>query len=405
MRILFIVPYPPNLIRVRPYNLVRHLRQLGHDVTIATVWTTESEQADVDALRDDGFDVIAVHLPRTRSLWNIGPAMWRRLPLQALYSWHPALAERLRDELNRPNGKLPYDIVHVEHLRGAQYGLYVQAHTATPVVWDSVDCISLLFEQAQAHSASRFGRMMTRFELPRTRRYESQLLTQFDPVLVTSPVDRQALLNMMPAGSQPPTICAFHGVDTDYFCPDASLTRDAATILVTGKMSYHANITMVLHLANDIMPLVWRQRPDAQLLIVGSAPSAEIMALATHPAITVTGKVDDMRPYLRRATVAAAPIAYGTGVQNKVLEAMACATPVVTTPQGCAALELVPDRDLLVADTSDTFAAALIRLLETPALCDKIGTAGYETVTQTYNWRSNTLRLQEVYHELIQQSG
>lgn len=404
MRILFIVPYPPNLIRVRPYNLVRHLRRLGHDVTIATVWTTDTERADVEALRDDGFDVIATHLPRTRSLWNVWPAMWRRLPLQALYSWHPALAERLRDELNRPNGKPPYDIVHVEHLRGAQYGLYVQEHATTPVVWDSVDCISLLFEQAQEHSASRFGRMMTRFELQRTRHYESRLLTRFDPVLVTSPIDRQALLDLMPADSQPPTICAFHGVDTDYFCPDASVERDGATIIVTGKMSYHANITMVLHLANDIMPLVWQRRPDAQLLIVGSAPSAEIVALATHPAVTVTGRVDDMRPYLHRATVAAAPIAYGAGVQNKVLEAMACATPVVTTPQGCAALEVVPGSDLLVASAPDAFAEAVTELLDNPALRARIGAAGYETVNQNYNWSRNTLKLQETYHEYIQQA-
>lgn len=400
MRILFVVPYPPNLIRVRPYNLIRHLRDLGHDVTVATLWTSDEERAAIEQLREDGFRVITYRLPRWRTLLNLGPAAVVGKPLQSVYSWHPEFARQLAAGVGA-NGHGPYDVVHVEHLRGSRYGLYLQEHTDTPVVWDSVDCISLLFEQAQVQSRSRFGRLMTRFELGRTRRYERKLVNTFDPILVTSPIDRSALLDLVPEGAQPPAISAFHGVDIDYFRPNPAVSRDPATVVVTGKMSYHANVTMVLRLAQDIMPLVWQTRPDAHLFIVGKAPVSEIQALAARPTITVTGQVDDMRPYLHRATLAAAPIAYGAGVQNKLLEAMACATPVVTTPQGSAALDVVPGRDLLQATDNNAFAAAIIQLIDDPELQERIGQAGYQQTTNQYSWARSTVHLEKVYHETI----
>ncbi|MDQ4079031.1 MAG: glycosyltransferase, partial [Chloroflexota bacterium] len=147
MRILFVVPYPPSLIRVRPYQLIRQLSRGGHHVTVATLWTTEQERQDVEELENDCERVVAVHLPRARSLWNCLRALPTKKPLQAAYCLHPKLLQHI-DAL-RPQT----DIVHVEHLRGALYGLHAADSFKSngqrkAVIWDSVDCISHLFEQA-----------------------------------------------------------------------------------------------------------------------------------------------------------------------------------------------------------------------------------------------------------------
>ena len=115
-----------------------------------------------------------------------------------------------------------------------------------------------------------------------------------------------------------------NGVDLDYFCPSPE-PRRPATVVISGKMSYHANVTAALHLVEGIMPLVWRERPGVKVTIVGANPPRPIRQLAQRfpGQVEVTGTVPDVRPYLRRASLAAAPVPYGAGIQNKVLEAMA----------------------------------------------------------------------------------
>jgi hypothetical protein len=122
MNILFIVPYVPNLIRVRPYNLIRHLAARGHEVTVLTLWSTEGERADAEALKQHCHRVVALPLTRWRPLWNCLRALPTPVPLQAAYCWQPALAHSIQHAIRNTQ----YDVIHVEHLRGARYGLNIQ---------------------------------------------------------------------------------------------------------------------------------------------------------------------------------------------------------------------------------------------------------------------------------------
>lgn len=410
MRILFVVPYTPNLVRVRPYNLIRHLSIRGHEVTLLTQYSNAAEQADAAAMQLHCRRVIALPLPRWRSLWNCLVTLPGDAPLQSAYCWQPALAQQLSELVAQRNGQAPFDVIHVEHLRGARYGLYVRQKWANspPVVWDSVDCISLLFRRAAAHSKRPLSRWVARFELGRTERFEGRLAQQFDHVLLTSQADRQALLALLPPLRPAAAISVLgNGVDVTYFRPAAEITREPATIVVSGKMSYHANVTMTLFLALQIMPLVWANRPDVKLLILGKDPTREIRALSQNPAITVTGTVSDIRPYLQRATIAALPVTYGAGVQNKVLEAMACATPVVVTPQAVAALSAVPGRDLLVAASTgegqpaQELAQTILSLLADPVRQQALGAAGRAYVETYHDWNHIAAQLEGIYYAIV----
>jgi sugar transferase (PEP-CTERM/EpsH1 system associated) len=405
MKILYIVPYAPNLIRVRPYNLIRELVKRGHEVTVGTVWTNENDQQDIANLSKLVHKVESVHVPRWRSYRNCLLALPTRVPLQAVYSWQPALLNQFEVNLRR-NGEQTqkFDIVHVEHLRGSQYGLKVKSlFPQIPIVWDSVDCISLLFKLAAGRSKRRSSKWISSFELKRNQWYEGWLTSQFDHTLVTSSIDRQALADLAKNnGNHKPKITVIpNGVDLDYFTPGDDSLRRKDTLVVSGKMSYHANVTMVLDLVEKIMPHIWSKQPEVKLWIVGKDPTPEIRSLDQKRGITVTGTVDDIRLYLRQATVAVAPISYGVGIQNKVLEAMACGTPLVATPQAVSTLSVANGKDLLVSDHPAQFAEHVIQLLENQPYREQIGRSGLQYVEANHKWSIIANRLEGIYYECI----
>ncbi len=406
MNILFVCPYTPTLIRMRPFNFIRTLAQRGNAVTLATVWENQTEFAALRELSALGIRVIAEPLTRAQSGVNVLRAAMVGKPMQSLYSWSPALARRLANEL--ANGASRFDVIHVEHLRGAEYGLHIKARRL-PVIWDSVDCISFLFEQAARLSASPFGKIAARLELPRTRAYEAKLLGAFDRMLVTSEQDKTAFIELARrdanhfADTRARQISVLqNGVDLAYFVP-TSAPRDSHTIVMTGKMSYHANATAAIYLVNQVMPRVWAQMPDVRVLIVGQRPPKQVIALGRQyvDRVTVTGEVPDVRPFLAQATLAIAPIVYGAGIQNKVLEAMAMATPVVATAKAVSALKVQHGKELLVANTPDDFAQAILHLLRDATWRERLGRQGRCYVEEHHDWNKITAQLEQIYESVV----
>jgi sugar transferase (PEP-CTERM/EpsH1 system associated) len=399
MNILFIAPYVPTLIRVRPYNFVRYLARAGHRVTLAALWETEAEREAIQRFQAEGIEVIAAPLTRHRKVSNLLSTLPSSKPLQSNFCWQPELAALIDAQL----AQQAFDVIHVEHLRGSRYALHAKSQIANrkskiPIVWDSVDSITHLFEQAAQQSQSTKGRLMTSFELPRTRKHEGWLAAQFDRVLVTSPVDKAAIEKISPAHA--PIAVVPNGVDLQYFSPDGS-QRASDTLVFSGKMSYHANVTAVLHLVNDIMPAVWAQRPSVKLTIAGKDPTPDVQALAEkHPGkVVVTGAVPDMRAYLRTASVAVVPVVYGAGIQNKVLEAMACGTPVVTSDKTVRSLQPGYEHALSVASSPQQFAEATLQLLEDSAARERLGRAGRAYIEAHHDWRIIVEWLACIYSE------
>ena len=407
MRILFVAPYVPGPIRVRPYEFVRGLIRRGHQVVLACPWSDEKDRSTLEDLKAEGLKVLSVRMPTWRSLLNCTKVVFADTPLQAVYSWQSQLMGLIEEALSRD----PFDVVHVEHLRGALYGLgatnFISGGGAHPraqpaVVWDSVDCISALLQEARRRANSRLKRRIFAFEQPRTESFEGDLVRRFDRVIVTTEKDARSLAGLaVQAGRTavclPEVIC--NGVDLE-LPTGAAAERHSATVVMTGKMSYHANVAAARHLLEDIMPIVWRLRPDVRVEIVGKDPSSIVLALARSNAnVAVTGEVQDIRPYLRRATVAIAPIVYGAGVQNKVLEAMAASAPVVATPLATSALSLKDGCEVLIGHCPEEMALHILRLLENPELRAQMGSNARRYVASHHNWDGAVSQLETVYRK------
>ena len=389
MRILFVVPYIPSRIRVRSYNIIRTLAALGHGVQLVALQPPEDRAASIDGLRSACAAIDVFPLSRARTLWNGLAALPTTRPLQAAYSHHPAAERHVRELV--ASGR--FDLVHVEHLRGSLLAAGMQG---VPIVFDSVDSITYLFEQASRCAPRLRQRMMARADLGRTRRFEARAPFRFDRVLVTSPIDRQAMGRYAGAAVDGRIVVIPNGVDLDYFQPSTS-DPEPATILFSGKLSYHANAAAALYLGREVMPLVWQACPEAKVSFVGKGPGSAIRALAADPRVEVTGYVEDMRPYFARATVAATPLLYGAGTQYKALEAMASGVPVVATARVVAGLQAEAGRDLLVGDSARALAEQIVRVIRDAALRRSLAAAGRRYVERCHDLIIIWHRLVEVY--------
>ena len=391
MRILFVTPYVPSPVRVRPYQLIRALAAEGHLVHLVALQPPEDAWASADPLKEIAAGVHVFPMTRARTLWNGLAALPRRLPLQAAYSHHPGI-ETYIQHVATPGA---FDVLHVEHLRGAVLARGVRT---LPRVFDAVDSITLLFRQAARRAPGLFQRLMAAADLERTRRFEAGAPFEFDRTIVTSPADRSEFIRLAgPAAERSVTVVP-NGVDADYFRPSGQ-GRDPATVLFTGKMSYHANAAAALFLARGVMPEVWRTYPNARLAIVGKGPSSDLLALTSDQRVEVTGYVADLRPWFARATVAVAPMVYGAGIQNKIIEAMACGVPVVATSRTRNALAAEADRDFLLGDSASDIARQILRVLGDPQLAEALGTAGRRYVKRHHDWRHAARRLVLAYEE------
>lgn len=408
MTVLFVVPYPPSAIRVRSWQLIRGLRRRGHHVTVATLWNGEEEWTAVESLVQEGYEVVSRPLGSGRSAWNCLRCLPSRYSVQAAFCWHPDLARSIGRHLTAQTT----DVVHVEHLRGSRYALaldYRLTRQRPPIVWDSVDCISDLFSETLRHDRSGRGRWMARLDLQRTLLCEATLPFRVDRTVVCSDPDRDGLVRLtepvaIARGRSSPALDVVpNGVDLDYFTPGVQ-AREPATLVLSGKMSYHANVTAARFLIQDVMPRVWSRRSDVRLSIVGRGPPSALRRLAARQAdrITITGSVPDIRPYLRRATLSVVPVLYAAGTQLKALEAMACGTPVVSTAVGVSGLGVRGDRELAVANAPAALADEILDLLERPERREGLGRAGRRYVEREHSWAESARRLESVYGQAIE---
>lgn len=390
MHILYLVPHVPNPTKIRSHFQVRGLLDAGHRVTVVTLNRSEIDSKNIVKLEQSGAKAISVKLSKYQSLWNAFKTLFSANPLQSMFMWSPELMTKIQAVLKSD----PPDVIHVEHLRMACYG--IQFMKDWPTVWDAVDYLSALYHDGKQFSTNLITRQTFAIEAPRLQVYERRLSTQFPATLVISTKDQALFQENHPQPSQ----IHYQPQGLPISIPDVTVERDSKTLAITGTLNYHPNVASVHYFVRDILPFVQRQIPDIRLQLVGANPDESIQAL-TNDTIKITGFVPSITEYLHRSTIALAPVSYGSGIQIKVLEAFLTATPLVATSTALRGLDVQHEREVLIADTPTDFANAVLRLLADPALRSRIGEAGRKYVEQNHDLQVTTAHLVEIYQQVI----
>ena len=156
-----------------------------------------------------------------------------------------------------------------------------------------------------------------------------------------------------------------------------------------------------MYFYSEIYPIVRKRYPEITFYIVGNDPHPEIQKLSKDPSVVVTGFVEDIRLYLPKSSVFVCPYIYGSGMKNKVLEAMAMGKPVVSTPTGALGIDISDGENIVIADNPRDFAAGIINLLDNEKLRQKIGYKGRRLIENRYSWGKTTDRLQRLFEQIV----
>lgn len=396
MRILFVTPYVPSHIRVRPFNLIKSL-SAAHDISLVSLLADDYEQAMVKDIEKYCVSVDLIPLPKWQAYVNCLLALPTAVPFRVAYYQSPAFVQRIKEVIQRQS----IDVVHGELIKVVPTLKVVLRDANVPVLYDSVDCISWFLEQDMDMSGNLFKKAFVYSELLKMRRYERKFLANFDQLVITTAFDRKQLERN--TGQLDNIEIVHNGVDIDYFTP-MSVPRVADSLVFCGKLDYFPNAQAILNFCENILPLVWQQRPQVRLTIVGNNPPKAVRALTADKRIEVTGYVQDIRPYLGTASVAVAPIMIAAGMQNKVLEALSMGVPTVTTLRCSLVIGAEDSKHLLVANEPQAYADAIVRLLNNPELAEQIGNAGRQFVEEHYNWPDAADIVDKLYHIVLNSS-
>ncbi len=388
-------PYPLNEGRaLRTYNLLREAAR-SHDVRLCTYVQSEAELLGVERMREFCAEVHAIPLylrwPRLELAADLLRDLWSSAPVLATKYLKPEMAALIAAIADRSGADvLHLDMLHLWELAAAAPQL--------PVVLVEHNVESALFERRVEHAPSLPMRRFLERQLRKLRRYEIAACQSADWVATVSEAD--AVLIRELAHSSRVSVVP-NSVDTEFFRP-SNAPRDDAHLVYVGGLSWTPNLDAIEYFSTRILPLIRERVPNVTLTVVGEIPNARVAARClSGSGVTLTGLVNDIRPIVSRATAFVVPLRIGGGTRLKILDALAMGKAVVSTSIGCEGLKLQHEREILVADDPERFAAQVLRVIEDPALAERLGKAGRRCVEEHYQWTAAAELMQEVYERAI----
>ncbi len=242
-----------------------------------------------------------------------------------------------------------------------------------------------IWERHTEVQRSALRRAFFRSQWRKMKRYERAACGRYDHVIAVSEDDRDAMRSEYGA----PNVDAVPtGVDTAFFSPSGKIGQIPGNVVFVGSMDWMPNEDAVAFFTADVWPAVREQVPEATLTVVGRKPGAAVRALDGKNGVEVTGRVDDVRPYLERAAVAVVPLRVGGGTRLKIYEAMAMGKPTVSTTIGAEGLPLTDGEEIHLADEPGDFAARVVDLLRDPAAAADMGATAQSRVRRDFSWES-----------------
>ena len=425
MRILLltqIVPFPPDAgPKVKTWHVLRYLADNGHHVTLVTFIRPEEQQyiAELQKVCNEVY-TIPIHRSRIRDIFYL---------IRSQLRGRPFLIER--DDSNEMRSLVlklvvekGFDAIHADQLTMTQFALSPsgQNNSATkdgnkPIINDTygnqkIADTLLVFD---AHNAvwRIVEEMISNVPMPlkpfvsleakRIKQYEGQVICHFDRTLAVSDIDRSDLLEAVKFSSEGradhPSIEVIPiAVDTQELHPQEK-QNGSQNILTLGTLHYPPNADGIRWFLQDVYPLVRAEIDEATLTIIGKNPPADFFDYERrNPSkVQVTGYVPELDPYFQQAAIAVIPVRAGSGMRVRILEAFARGMPVVTTSIGIEGIDAYPGKEVLIADTAQDFAEAVIRLLKDDSLRARLSANGRKLACEQYDWQVALRKMDLIY--------
>lgn len=391
MKILFFAnrtPYPPYRgDKLKIYNLARRLHK-QHELHLLTFAQSEEDFTYEEELSKVFHKVHLVSLPKWKSALNCTHAMWSSVPLQVLYFQSAAMQQKLSDVL----AGTKFDAIHVQHLRMSPY---LKDKKDIPRILDMPDAFSLYWSRRAKAINNPLMKLFNRLEYKRLLAYE-RIMDEYDMSLVCSGEDLDYLkkthaiknINLLPNGVD---LTTFTAKDHDY--------SHNKTLLFTGNMDYAPNVDAVQYFVQQIFPLIKKAHTNVQFVIAGQRPVKKVADLASED-VKVTGFVEDLAAVYNSASVVVAPLRFGAGTQNKVLEAMAMGVPVVCSNIGFKGLGIESGEGAIMKTDPEGFAQAVNNLLSGEEHRREVGEKGMSVISGSFSWEAVAQQLEGYLREV-----
>lgn len=393
------IPYPPTKgDKVRSYNLLKYLAS-RYRVYLGAFVDDPTDLEYVDVLRELCEECHLVRLnpkfAKVKSLFGLVAGEPLTLPYYRSASMRQWVDQVLR--VTPVQGVLVFS---------AAMAQYVMTATSMRRVADLVDVDSDKWRQYAATQQWPYSAIYRR-ESRALLRYERQIAHEFDSTVFVSAPEAELFRKLAPE-SEDKIWHVNNGVDCDYFSPERAYSNPydgrERVLVFTGAMDYWPNVDAVVAFAREVFPKIYSQDVCARFYVVGAHPTPEVQRLAELPGVAVTGAVPDIRPYIAHAKLAVAPLRLARGIQNKVLEAMAMAKPVIASPQAAEGIEAQVGKELLVAADQADFVRQAIGLMNQDDT-GAIGVAGRARVLASYSWEGSLSRFERLLTSDLRRKG
>lgn len=385
-----VLPYPPDSgPKIKTWNVIKYLA-LQNEITLVS-FVRGDQSADIAHLRPYCKAIHTIEMKR-------GPLRDIMALICSLFNGQPWMMIRddrtaMRQLINKLAQQQDFEIAHADQLNMAQYAERV---SDTRKVLDTHNALWLLYKRLADTMNPGPKKWLLERDWRLLKRYEGQLCHRFDAITAVSEEDKAALEE---AAGHPLQMAVIPiAVDLDEL-PLVERGSQADHVLHFGTMYWPPNIDGITWFLNEVLPIIRQQHPEAIVDLVGSRPPQSLIARGQEDTrINVTGYVPELTPYLETAGVFIVPLRAGGGMRVKILEALARGLPLVTTSLGCEGIAVEHNHHVLIADTPQDFAAAVLRLLTDRPLADQLGQAGRECIKNTYDYRAACKPLDQVYH-------
>ncbi len=393
MKILFLVhtyPFPPDDgMRSTSYRVIKHIAK-RHETALLCESETPVAEPHIEEMKKwcKRVEVVA-HEPLRSPLARAWNMVFESTPFCVRQFTSQKFAKKLEQLISQER----YDIVH---LLSVNIAGHKSAIGKTPTLFFPHDSVSMQFYRNSTVEPNWLKKIYLYNQSRKMEKYEKSMIRQFTRTVMVSGIDRDWTLKFMPSANI--TVIAA-GVDPEEFKP-LDIEDKEPSLLFRGVMNFPPNVDSVLYFNYEILPLIQKEFPDVKFYIVGKSPVESVQKLHNGKNIIVTGRVDDLREYVARATVNICPMRIGSGIKNKVLEALSMARAVVATPLALDGISVEHGKHVFAAQGAKDFAQMTIDLLKNPQKRKDLGRAGRELILSRYGWSAIADRYDQLYKEM-----